>query len=88
MIVNWIRSIKLSELYEELKKAKIIGDSYTCPEDLFEYMFDEEEREIELVYYYYDLNPIYIYSEFHRDIAKFITNQIGESEFVMIYYDC
>jgi hypothetical protein len=85
MIVSWIRTIKLKELYEELVEANIISkESFNSPDELRDELFDGNDGTND--YYYFSLDSMDIFDEFTYDIAQFITKQVGGTEFVMV--DC
>ena len=85
MIIDWIKVIKLKELYEELIEANIISkESFSSPDVLRDELFDGNDGTND--YYYFSLNTMEIFDEFTYDIAQFITKQVGGTEFVMI--DC
>lgn len=88
MVVDWIRMIRLSELYKELIESNIISkESFNCPDVLLEELFDFSNDGTN-GFYYFSLNSMDIFDEFTYEIAKFIIKQIGETDFVMIYNDC
>lgn len=87
MIIDWIRKIRLNELYEELIQSNIISkESFDCPDALLDELFDGNDGTNG--FYYFSLNTLDIFDEFTYDIAKFITKQVGETDFVMIYNNC
>ena len=92
MIIDWIRVIKLKELYEELVEANIISkESFSSPDDLREELFYGDDGTNDYHYFSLDTTNIfddfpYDIAEFFYDIAQFIIKQVGGTEFVMI--DC
>lgn len=82
MIIDWIRSIRLSELFKELDEANIInGKSYGNAMGFAEMLFEDYRR-----FQVFDLDTANHHDEMAADIAKFIAKRIGATDYVLI--DC